>query len=105
MKTEHKPAGWNWSKLYTGHALPNPPNCNPVNGEDAPDTHIHPDSRTYSNPLFDAQDMDVKNAPPSSQDSPSPNSQPHTEAHRCQDRHTCKKNNSHVEGHKHKHMT
>eukprot|EP00983_Pelagomonas_calceolata_P074224 1152461-Pelagomonas_calceolata.AAC.3 len=63
-KTEHTPTGWNWSKLYSGHAPPTPPNCNPGNGGHDPNTHIHPDSRTYSNPLFDAQDMEVKNASP-----------------------------------------
>eukprot|EP00983_Pelagomonas_calceolata_P000583 19984-Pelagomonas_calceolata.AAC.1 len=25
MKTEHIPTGWNWLKLYTGHASPTPP--------------------------------------------------------------------------------
>eukprot|EP00983_Pelagomonas_calceolata_P083097 1156083-Pelagomonas_calceolata.AAC.2 len=25
MKTKHTPTGWNWSKLYTGHAPPSPP--------------------------------------------------------------------------------
>eukprot|EP00983_Pelagomonas_calceolata_P040611 1137690-Pelagomonas_calceolata.AAC.1 len=99
MKAEHIPTGWNWSKLHTGHAPPYvyPPNCNPANGDHAPKTLLHPDSRTYSNPLFDAQDIEVENASPGVQNSPSPSSQPLTEVHTCQDGYTCKRNNSFME--------
>eukprot|EP00983_Pelagomonas_calceolata_P048191 1140950-Pelagomonas_calceolata.AAC.2 len=99
MKTGHTPTGWNWSKLHTNHAprYVYPPDCNPVNGGHARNTLSHPNSRTYGNPLFDAQDMEIENALPRSQDRPSPNSQPHTEAHMCQDRPTRKRDISYVE--------
>eukprot|EP00983_Pelagomonas_calceolata_P009446 305726-Pelagomonas_calceolata.AAC.1 len=73
MKTEHMPTGWNWSKLRPSHAAPDPLNSNPGNESHAHNRHTPPGPRTYSNPLFDAEDMEVENASPSRQENPSPN--------------------------------
>eukprot|EP00983_Pelagomonas_calceolata_P013598 435965-Pelagomonas_calceolata.AAC.1 len=73
MKTEHIPTGWNWSKLYTGHAPPIPPTSNPLNGARAYSRPAHTGSRTYNNPLFETQDIESENPLFHSQDKPSPN--------------------------------
>ena len=97
MKTEHTPTGWNWSKLHRSNADPDPLNPNPDNGSHAPNTLTPPNLRTHSNPLFDAEDMEVENASPSSQENPSPSSQPSAEMHSYQGRSTRKRNNPHAE--------
>ena len=74
MKTEHTPTGWNWSKHHPSYADPDPHNSNPHNGSHAFNTLTPPGPRTYSNPLFDAEDMEVENASPSSQEDSTPNS-------------------------------
>eukprot|EP00983_Pelagomonas_calceolata_P020261 639500-Pelagomonas_calceolata.AAC.1 len=58
MKTEHIPAGWNWSKRHPSRAAPDPLNSNPGNESHAPNRHTPPGPSTYSNPLFDAEDKE-----------------------------------------------
>eukprot|EP00983_Pelagomonas_calceolata_P082709 1155997-Pelagomonas_calceolata.AAC.1 len=58
---------------------PTPLPSNPLNEAHARSTPIHTDSRTYSNPLFHAQDIKVENVLFHSQNYLPPNSLSHTQ--------------------------
>eukprot|EP00983_Pelagomonas_calceolata_P021668 678744-Pelagomonas_calceolata.AAC.1 len=97
MKTEHTPTGWNWPKLRPEHAPPNTPTGNPPSGANTRNRPVHTDSRTYSNPLFETQDMELENPLFQSQDNPPPDNQTRTEAQETQERRTRKRHNSRID--------